>query len=319
MGLTMAEIMILILFALLLIWMIGLKQHKQAEMRVAELLQQNSHLREQVVVLSGSPDKANEFDNLFRELELSKAEVAELKSKIASLEETSKVLQEISKEAGGGKLDEAAKDKIRQELDIAQHIVKATKGFKGTRELSDQQLTQIVDSIVKAKDSLEGQGLDISKAGSMLTEAQNKTDEVTARLKTLEGRLQNAQQRLAANGHGTEKPACWADSVTGKPEYIFDISLQPASVSIKDNKLPNRVQEESKLPIESIPFDAKMNLNDFRVRTRPLFDWSEKEGCRFFVRVIDQTAAHEKFRYKVVLRTVQEHFYTFEDLTGKSE
>lgn len=50
--------------------------------------------------------------------------------------------------------------------------------------------------------------------------------------------------------------------------------------------------------------------------SRAVFNWSVKEGCRFFVRVFDLTKDEEKMIYKRRLRTVGEHFYYFEVLDG---
>jgi len=129
-----------------------------------------------------------------------------------------------------------------------------------------------------------------------------------------QGRLKNAEKQLATVSRGTEKPACWADQ-TGKPEYIFDIALKSRSLVIRDNALPHRVVEQSALPLKGLVFGAELGQQDFRAQTRALFDWSEGEGCRFFVRVFDLTAAHEKDIYKRQLRTVGEHFYYYEELT----
>jgi len=134
----------------------------------------------------------------------------------------------------------------------------------------------------------------------------------------VKGRLAYAEQKLATSSRGTEKPACWADQ-TGKPEYIFDITLKSRSVVIRDNALPNRRSEEAALPIQRIFFGADLGQDEFRMETRALFEWSEKEQCRFFVRIFDETAAHEKDIYKRQLRTVGEHFYYYEDLSRSRE
>jgi hypothetical protein len=317
-GLTMAEIMILILFALLLIWMAGLREREKTQIQLVSAAEDNRRLKEELQRIAGSPDAANRFDDLFRELQLAKVEAKELESKIASLEESSRILNEIAAQDSSSSKDPSkALARIRQELQIAHRVLSQLKKSQTTNTaVSDDEIRTAVESVTKAQQSLEKQGIDPSNAGRMISEATTAAQEASTRLKTLEGRLQNAQQRLSALGRGTEMPACWADPTTGKPEYIFDISLQSSTIRIHDNALPNRAQEQAKLPLQSITFETDLKLNDFRTRTTGLFVWSEKEGCRFFVRVFDHTAAHEKAQYKVVLRTVQEHFYTYEDLNG---
>ena len=61
-------------------------------------------------------------------------------------------------------------------------------------------------------------------------------------------------------------------------------------------------------------FEKEMRPGQFRVMSKPVFEWSVKEGCRFFVRVFDLTKDEEKMIYKQHLRAVGEHFYYFEVL-----
>ena len=46
--------------------------------------------------------------------------------------------------------------------------------------------------------------------------------------------------------------------------------------------------------------------------TRPVFNWSEANACRFFVRIEDHTQAMNKSQYKVMKRYIEYHFYTYE-------
>lgn len=325
-GLTMAEIMILILFALLLIWMAGLIKLQKSEeaARAAEKKNEKLEIRaqqlqQQIELLVGGQDKANKFDDLFRELELTKSTTDDLRAKVASLEETTQILNRIAAEGGGGSDTEKVAARVRDELVIADKVTSQIRKTKGDTKVSDAEIKKVASELIRTEQTLRDQGYDPSTAGKMVGDAVNKVQEAELRAKTLQGRLQNAQQLLGARGKGTEKPACWADPVTGKPEYIFDVALQSTTVRIRDNALPHRAVEQARLPLQDIKFNVDLDLNDFRTRTRPLFQWSEKEECRFFVRVFDLTAAHEKARYKIVLRTVEEHFYKFEDLTSPWE
>ena len=63
-------------------------------------------------------------------------------------------------------------------------------------------------------------------------------------------------------------------------------------------------------------FNQEVQPAQFRNMSRPVYEWSVKKGCRFFVRVYDLTKAEEKAIYKQHLRTVEEHFYPYEVLNG---
>jgi hypothetical protein len=119
------------------------------------------------------------------------------------------------------------------------------------------------------------------------------------------------QDLIRASGKGTQFPPCWADEVTGKPEYIFDVSITSAGIVIRDNAIPHRAAEEAQLPIKGIDFGRTLSAASFTAETRPLLDWSSRQDpvCRFFVRLYDLTGPAEKTTFKNGLRTVEGHFY----------
>ena len=324
----MAEIMILVLFALLLIWMTGLRdrdrqlqradvatrQANEATRQANEATARINELKEEIQRLLGSPDRANAFDDQFRELVIARTKIAELESELAKLQEASQILNDIAEKTGPHDRKNTAAA-IEERLQISDRLIRNMRrqGSVKSSSVSDDELAKETASLMVLRDQLQKNGQNATQVLQIIEESRSKAEDAEAQTKTLQGRLQNFQQRIAALGKGTEKPACWADPITGKPEYIFDIALQSAAIRVHDNALPQRVRDQAKLPLSDLQFDKPLGFGEFRVVTDPLFQWSEKEGCRFFVRVLDETAAHEKAKYKLVLRTVQEHFYTFEN------
>ena len=130
----------------------------------------------------------------------------------------------------------------------------------------------------------------------------------------LEGQLKNAQRTLErlGKGNGTEKPACWADPVTGRPEYIFRVDLTSGGLIIHDQKIAHRSEEQALLPVSGITFDGELPPDVFRAQTGALATWSKERECRFFVMVKDLTQPTEKDAYKRMLKTLEEHFYKLE-------
>jgi len=63
------------------------------------------------------------------------------------------------------------------------------------------------------------------------------------------------------------------------------------------------------LPAPTVDPQEVLSESVFLARTRPLFQYSQQENCRFFVVVYDATASHEKPLYKSLLRAVEGHFY----------
>ena len=320
-GLTMAEIMILVLFALLLIWMTGLREREQLLQKIDSALTQTNNavgetkrLREELARLTGSPDRANAFDDQFRELVIAKEKIAKLQAEVAALQESTKILETIAKRDGGSDT-KGTIEEIERRLQIAERLLNNMQQPNSDKftSLTETQLTKETASLMSLREQLRANGLAPTEIAKLIDGSKRQAEDSQEQVKTLQGRLLNVQQKLTALGRGTEMPACWANPVTGKPEYIFDIALQSGAIRVHDNALPNRQREQAKLPLSDLQFDRSLSFNEFRAATRPLFQWSEKEGCRFFVRVTDETAAHEKTKYKLVLRTVQEHFYTFEE------
>jgi hypothetical protein len=323
-GLTMAEVMILVLFALLLIWMIGLRDHKhettelgttlerlkvenaQLQSKAAELLEMKKALASQ----SGSPPN---IDDLFRELTLSKEETARLQEQLRSRDLVAETLGALGYPIRDQQSATESIKNIKAKLEIANSVLRAAKGQSKSAAAEDQIVAKL-GSLAQIERELSSKGKDIGAAASECSDALTRETDCNTRLNTVSGRLANAEQQLATSSRGTEKPACWADQ-TGKPEYIFDIALESQSIVIRDNALPNRRSEEASLPLEKITFGSELKPEAFRNQTRALFDWSEREKCRFFVRVFDLTAAFEKDIYKRQLRTVGEHFYYYEELT----
>ena len=114
---------------------------------------------------------------------------------------------------------------------------------------------------------------------------------------------------------GTDHPACWK-SRTGKSEYIFDVTLTSRGIITHDNALPHRTAEQAQLPLQTIVFDQEVQPEQFLKMSRPVFEWSKRKGCRFFVRVSDRTKGEEKTIYKQLLWTVGQHFYFYEVRNG---
>ena len=309
-GFTLAEVMVLIIFALLLAlsWHLAAKEKeivelsqslKEKEAAVAKLAERTKTLKERVA-------RGDDFDDLFRELELAKKqqaaqeqENATLREKVEALEEKNKTMEEHTLVA------EKAMEIAREAGVPTENPLKAL-----------EKIASRLEQLEKVEEGLKAAGLDDSQVEEFVEKTLDKLGDTEQRAETLEGQLRNVQKKLDGFGKGTEKPACWASRETGKSEYIFNAALTSRGIIIRDNALPHRAEEQSQLPLQAIVFENEVRPRQFQVMTKPVFEWSVKEGCRFFVRVFDLTKNEEKRIYKHHLRIVGEHFYPFEDLKG---
>ena len=267
-GFTLAEVMVLIIFALLL----AISWHLVAKDKEIDKLKQSLTEKEAVVAkltertrtLEERVARGDDFDDLFRELEQAKEQQA---------------------------AKEQANVALREKLEALEQLEKVKEGMKAAG-LDDSQVKEFVENTL-----------------GKLAETERRADR-------LEGQLRNLQRKLDGLGKGTEMPACWASRETGKPEYIFNTALTSRGIIMRDNALPHRAAEQAQLPLQAMVFEKEMRPGQFRVMSKPVFEWSVKEGCRFFVRVYDLTKDEEKMIYKQHLRAVGEHFYYFEVLDG---
>lgn len=280
-GLTMAESVILIIFALLLTLAVFLMRKdmviKQMREQITQITQTNKYtekylkclndvkqvqvLQQKIIKLQALTD-ADNFDDMFKELELMRQQAqrtVEMKQQVSTLVEKQQAIEKT---------------------------------------------LQIVETAPVSGNTLE------AKLEQLVTQAQTFQNSNT-RMINLYSQMANLQRRLGGSGKGTEKPACWA-TFDGRPEYIFNVALRSTGVMVTDNELPHRAKEQSQLPLTSFSFKREVSLKQFRVAAESLRVWSHQHDCMFFVRIQDQTKPNQKALYKQKLRTVGEYFYYYE-------
>jgi hypothetical protein len=126
-----------------------------------------------------------------------------------------------------------------------------------------------------------------------------------------EGQLQYAEQRLRALGQGgAGARPCWAEP-NGDVVFLYDVILTSAGIRMKLRDDVRSSPRLADLPVVSIDPAAALGAEEFRAKTRGLYDYGRRDEnrCVFHVFVWDGTAPAEKERYKDLLRTVEGHFY----------
>ena len=169
-----------------------------------------------------------------------------------------------------------------------------------------------LETLEKENEALEERATAAEKFGE---NTLGELAEAERRAEGLEGQLRNLERKLDGLGKGTDHPACWL-SRTRKSEYIFDVTLTSRGIITHDNALPHRTAEQAQLPLQTIVFDQEVQPEQFLKMSRPVFEWSKRKGCRFFVRLSDRTKADQKTIYKQLYRTVEQRFYPFEVRNG---
>jgi hypothetical protein len=144
-------------------------------------------------------------------------------------------------------------------------------------------------------------------------DSEEALDSLLAEKRQLAGdleRLQGRNRELADQlvRVGGVLPSCWVEG--GKPVYVFDVVLESDGLRMRE-RTPHRLRPELKTLLGGAAVEAKQLLTptEFLKITRPLFDHSVEEDCRFYVTVFDGTSAEEKDVYKRLMQTVEGHFY----------
>ena len=301
-GFTMAEIMVLVIFSLLLVLSFILLDKDRKIERLTKISEANAsevHNLEQrlSLILDSYSKNRNEFEDLFRELALAKKrenDVKVLRKAILSLSEKSSKLQKTKDILEKFNLPCNDLDELEKALE---------KGVKST---------SIVE---KMREQLDGDGLtDNERIEQTLERILEERRSLESSVTNLNRKVKKISEKLQKLGHGTEMPACWVSAETGKPEYIFDIALTSTGFIISDRKIEGREDEKLSLPLDEIEFGTEISPSKFLKKFGPIYEWSKRNGCRFFVRVFDLTKADEKNIYKKETRVLEQRFYKYEVL-----
>ena len=305
-GLTVAESMLLILFALLLAlgWVL-VKRDREAQQltnEIARLVERNRLLEAKVDVLDALA-RNQPPEKFFRELvearqaqEAVAQEKARLLEKAKELERVEGLAQALAKAPDQRKkLKELAENGAQLEQAVAKADPKA-----GSREFYDY----IGQGVALAKAAAEA-GRTPDETRSMMGDATHAARESA----TLKGQVTRLQKELRSVGKGGDYPPCWVTEA-GEIEYLFDINLNgDGSLALKDVTPPIRTADRRTLPI-SAKLNGTISRGAFMGMTAELLAYENAKGCRFYVIARDRTGPTQKDLFKnLLINTVEARFY----------
>jgi hypothetical protein len=212
------------------------------------------------------------------------------------------------------------RDSALREIALAMNVPPETRSEDFTKLVRMLQATASAASgkslLVEASAELEKLRLSQDELARIVNAGKGKgSEEIVRRLQVLvdekanhEGQVAALQRKLAAAGQGTGERSCWAQP-NGHPDFIFDVVLSSNGIRMGEHLNSHRVDQRARLPVQTADPGELLSEAAFLARTAALFQYSREASCRFFVVVYDATAPHEKIRYKNLLRTVENHFY----------
>jgi hypothetical protein len=284
-GLTLAEIMLLVLFVIMLVLgkllVDAIDDKKKHQQRLDTLKIENVELVETLQYIQRRVSSNTQIRDIFRELVRKANDYQQVQADLAELTEIHQKFINTLKDVG---ID----TKTLQGMEIQ------------IEELND--LAKLGEKLIEAEATAgERRGYD---------KIFQHYQELAATNSNLKGQLENLRRQIESEGSGIGYPPCWVTE-DGKPEYIFDIMLTDAGMIVVDNKLPHRKAEQARLPINRIRFDYEISQSVFLLDTLPIFQWSIEKECRYYVRIKDATSPLNKYAYKQHRQAIEDRFYIY--------
>jgi len=325
-GLTMAEIAILIIFVLLLALAALLaresERREDAEQKLVrygqiETLFRDEALPEDPVALRSvlrervdEHEDADSWRELVREIETAFPEpsVQEVVAGIQESEIGRMSPAEAEELLAAHRAGETADAYAELEQAMEEAGIEATPGE--IREMAEAMnaAARRGMSPAEVREAIESQD-DVEAAGADPAVLAEQLDRARERIERLEA------QAAARGGGGLDHPSCWYDG-DGTVAYLFDVALLADGFVVDLARAPEHDAERKLLPVGSVQTSRLLTEGQFLRQTLPVYDWSVARQCRFFVRAFDRVAADQKELYKRRMRVLESRFYKNPNPTG---
>lgn len=306
-GLTVAESMLLILFALLLAlgWVL-VKRDREAKAlqdQIAALQHREVELQAKVDVLAAVAQH-RPLDEFFKELVQAREAQARVKLQEERLVERERAVEKMQQllQAVDGQPDaqKRLRDLAAEGARLEEEIAKVSK-TAGAQDNYD-----LVPEGVALAQAAKAAGRTPEEARAMLMDAGRSAREAA----TLKGQVLRLRNELRSVGKGGDYPPCWITE-QGEIQYLFDIALNgDGSLAVKDVTPPERLVDRRELPIPADLFNGPVSRSAFLSKTEHLYALENAKGCRFYVIARDRTGPTQKDLFKTLLiNTVEARFY----------
>lgn len=199
--------------------------------------------------------------------------------------------------------------------DAILNLEKAKENEKKLKAKVDKFSSLLGDDEELNLDDIANEMAEFQEIKDMLDENQSKESvidqlkELRDKANDMSGQNINLRNKLEALGNGLDHPPCWANPVTGKIEYVFDVVINETSLDVYKGWPESRHEQAISNPniIKSIGNYSSKNL--LWRATSDLFEESKIKECRHFVRVYDDSESKSSFKY--YLLGIENHFYKF--------
>ena len=312
-GLTLAEVFLLLLFLLILLFSYLLAQSDARWQALKPIFDQAGlpyndipQIQESSAAIGASLE---EYGAIAASID-SDSEAAKLAANLSALKSS---LAEI-----GLSIDDTEEIKSRLvEATNAQILEERYELVCGKAEEVEKLLDRYHNDGDTAEDILRvcAPTTDISEF-SVAKGAQPETlGEAKAVIRRLEGQNTVIAEQLEelAQGNGLVFPPCWARADNPRRAvYSYNVFIRDEGLLLRagDDRTGQDLTALTQNGLEP-PLGEIISPQRFFDETTGMFDWSVEQRCRFFVRVWDETSATNKVGYQQALRQIEGHFYKY--------
>jgi hypothetical protein len=325
-GLTLAEMLLLLLFLLLIA--IGAIVKDEIE----RLQGQNQQLGAQLAEAQSALKAAEPL--LFQALK--EEDLETLVARLARLEQTEATLatKHNELEALRSSMQTAQKHLAEMRSELEEHRSKIARGEAELKPLLEarqlmaelkrfdpqsppavslKRLTELAreaegSKAVVAANAELGRKLEYARVRE---EQMNKQlVEVTTQFAALRDEADKTRRERdnLKKGPGGTFPSCWT-TPEGRTEFMFNITIRDTGLTVRNIAPPSRAGDAAWKLLDPLSYGTDVAANSFRGATARLFAWSKQQECRFFAEIKDLTGATAKDLYKSSRQAIEDHFY----------
>jgi hypothetical protein len=287
-GFTVAEIILLILFALLLA-LAAVLIKGQSAVEKAHATNQRFGAAISALDRQDKPSFLKNIDAALMEQINYEKKVKELEAKMMRQSLPDDVYAELQAQ----KLDLTTKDGKEKFLDM---LITALYAQKEAQKNSSLPLESI-EAACKA-------GVEMQK----VLGKDKKPGDILNSIKDSKAKAEHWKDQAAKCGLAGVLPPCYKESSDEPIPFIYEARIKPDGIQLLEivpEKYKIRFYSDFKtLP----PTNRVLSESEFKSSTFQFLDWGRKNECRFYVRVFDDLA-NDKDKFKSLLKAVENNFY----------
>jgi hypothetical protein len=269
-GLTIAEIILLILFALLLA------------------------LFSRITVLQESGERAEALIKRFQGA-LDASSRGEDKKFVTEIEKAIQLEIDYAKKLADALGD--SKNRLLPE-DVYEAVVSKKFNFDNHEDRKKFiELMNLADTLEKKNSSTSADPNYCAIGASLPAEVLKSSDPV-GRINRQQSDIEHWRRKAEACGNGTEYPPCY-EPINGQFVYVYDAHLKDDGVLLKLT-VPDAKAEHFNSNFQNPPkTNVTLTPAEFYSQANQFLTYGKNNSCRFFVRAIDETSTNKVFFQKM--------------------